>query len=341
MTFLRLGHNRFLVSVALLLGVAGCAEQSNVVASVDGDPITRDELASYLAVKQSVRVNVTGAVSGGSVLAEVQDSLGFQGLEDLIRDRVIIHLAKQRGVYPEKVDIENEIAYQKGRDSTVLPGLFQSGWDVNAVRQQLLLQLCAERIVTKGIVVTPADVDAYIAANPTILMRPASIRAYWILVGDASKEEAVDRELLSGQPFPSVATRYSQAEGAASSQGLFPEESLSQLPPKLQTILKSARESEVTPWIQTDHGLAKWYIDQIVPAMSVPADDSMRESIRRLIAMQRGSKLVDFDQLVRSALINCHVEFSVPGYESLWNDEVSNLAHGQTSILALPRPIGD
>jgi len=330
---------RFLPQALLLTFAFGCSSHSPTLASVDGDPITRDDLVSYLSVKQTVRVNPTVATDG-STSAQVADPLGYQGLEDLVRDKVVFHLAKQQGVYPSKHDIDDEIGFQKELDEDGLASLYASGWDVAAIRRQLTLQLCVSHMITKGVCVTDKDVDDYIAANPSIVQRPSTIRAYWILVSSASKKAEVDRQLLSGQQFQVVASQFSEADGAAASQGLFPDDRLGALPAKLQAILKTTGESQTTPWVQTTSGYAKWFIDQITPAITIPVDDAVRDTVRRQIAIQRGAKVNHFNQQLSYALLNCHVEFSIPGYEDLWEVEISNLAHGHSNLLTLPTPIG-
>ena len=327
-------------------GGAGGSLQGGDLAVIDGESVPMTEFYKYLAVKQRVRVDVAGRTVNGTVL----QTMGFQGLEDLIRDRIVRHIAKDEGVYPTEKDIEAEIDFQKKRDPNFLRNATATGLDLNTIRSQISLQLAAEHIVTKGITVTAPEVDKYIEANPAQFKDPEMADLFWILVSTDDQKKQVDGDLLAGQTFSAVATRYSQAEGARSQQGRFPQRVISRLPIQLQELVRKTGELKTTEWVKTTDGYAKWYVEKKTPAKNIKIDDTVKEMVRRQILIQRGQVANDLDKRVREKLLASKIDVKQQYYAGLWKDEVSNLQNAPTkpkaaaaadATAAPPAPAGD
>lgn len=302
-------------------GGAGGALPGGDLAVIDGESVPMTEFYKYLAVKQRVRVDVGGRQVNGTVL----QTMGFQGLEDLIRDRIVRHIAKDEGVYPSESDVEAEIDFQKRRDPNFLRSATGTGLDLNTIRSQISLQLAAERIVTKGITVTPAEVDKFIADNPSQFKDPATVDLFWILVSSEDQKKLVDSDLSTGQSFSVVASRYSQAEGARTQRGQFPQRVLSRLPIQLQDLINKTGELKATEWVKTTEGWAKWFVDKKTPAKSIKIDDTIKEMVKRQIAIQRGQVANDLDKRVKEKLLASKIDVKQTYYASLWKDEIANL----------------
>lgn len=331
--------------IALAITTGGCQGAGGVnlqggdLAVIDGESVPMAEFYKYLAVKQRVRVidNSTGKLVNGTV----DKTLGFQGLEDLIRDRIVRHIAKDEGVYPTEKDVEAEIDFQKKKDPNFLRSVTATGLDLNTIRSQISLQLAAEHVVTKGITVTPSEVDKYIADNPKQFKDPAQADLYWILVplseGPTPEKQKkdpnykptiadnADSELNSGQNFSVVATHYSQAEGARSHQGAFPQRVIDRLPVGLQNLIRNTGELKSTDWIKTTEGYAKWYVEKITPSHDLKIDSTVKEMVRRQIAIQRGSIANDLDKRVKTKLLGSKIDVKQTYYASLWKDEIENI----------------
>lgn len=318
-----------IAGLAMALTIGGCqgggggggSLPGGDLVTIDGESVSMNEFYKYLAVKQRVRVDVGGRSVNGTVL----QTLGFQGLEDLIRDRIVRHIAKDEGVYPTEKDVEAEIDFQKKRDPNFLRSATATGLDLNTIRSQISLQLAAENIVTKGIKVTPQEVHKYIADNPSQFIDPEAADLYWVLVSSDDQKKLVDSDLLAGQNFSAVATRYSQAEGARKEQGRFPQRVLGRLPVQLQELIRKTGELKTTDWIKTTDGWAKWYVQKKTKATKIKIDDNVKEIVRRQIMIQRGQVANDLDKRVKEKLLASKIDVKQTYYSSLWKDEIANL----------------
>src|SRR5512132_2013253 len=93
-------------SLAAVAALGGCrGENSEILATVNGDSITVDTFNKYLGVKTSCRVIVQGQV----VDLPVADTLAFQAMQDLVSRAVLEQMAKDEGVQPTPAQIESEI----------------------------------------------------------------------------------------------------------------------------------------------------------------------------------------------------------------------------------------
>src|SRR5690349_18238479 len=83
---------------AALLGLAGCqGGGGSNVASINGEPITMEQFHKYLEAKPEVQV----VLENGEVAnARVSETLAYQALQDLIRQRMIVQLAKDMKLNP-------------------------------------------------------------------------------------------------------------------------------------------------------------------------------------------------------------------------------------------------
>ncbi|MBI1756531.1 MAG: SurA N-terminal domain-containing protein [Fimbriimonas ginsengisoli] len=315
-----------LIPLALIaIALAGCGggADSGRLATVDGDTIGMDEFHRYLEIKPLVRVDPqNGAVVG---------TLGFQAMEDLIRQRVLRHLAKDEGVDPTEAQIKDELDFQMKRNPNFLRDATTAGLTVEQIKGRLANDLAARNLVSKGIKVAPAEIDQYIKDNPTQFFDPELVDLLWILVSNEDLKKQADRDLLEGQKFATVAARYSQAEGARAYQGLFPQRIVSQFPLALQEVVKDTGEMKSTDWIRVREGWAKWYVAKKTPPKPIKVDETIRELVRRQIAMTRGGKAIDLEKRVLDKLKASKIEIHVTAYRQPWDAVMDGLRAKQAA----------
>ncbi len=306
------------------LTLAGChsgGSDGGNLATVNGETIGLDEYHKYMERKPLVIVQT----QSGPAELPVAAPLGFQALRDLINRRVLLQVAKDDGVFPTAADVDKELEFQRKRDPQFIQKLLGQGMTIDDIKRDLTLDLAKERVVTKGITVTPADADKFIKDNPQRFMNPEQAKLRVIAVREASKKASVDKDLAAGQPFPQVAVAYSIAPDVRRTQGIFPISNVQQMPPELQAIVRSTPEGKVADWKQFGNEWAKIMVEQKIAAKPVAIDDTMKESVRRALAMEKGGQATDLAKRLVDKLRTSKVAVTPPALKTQWDTAFKSL----------------
>lgn len=322
-------NNYVVAAIAAALGSAGTfvalsqfgcgggstAAGGSELAVVNGDHISMDELYKHLETKQKVKV----LTNNGPAEANVAESLTFQGLQDLIVNQIIIQIAKDEGVYPTEQEVLKELDYQKKLNPNFLPQLTQSGMTVDRIKQQLTLELAKEKILTKGVTVTPQEAEDFIKANPKQFTEPATADLLWVFVKSDAAKAKVDQAILAGQTFSMVATQNSEFPGARSSQGRFPQRRVDQMPVELQKLVNATVEGRPTgTWLKLSDGFAKFYVEKKTAEKPIVWTPEKKEGVRRSIAKQRGALAIDLSRRVQEKLAKSKIDVKAKQMSEMW-----------------------
>lgn len=304
------------------LALIGCGKGGGEnIAVVNGEPIPSSEFSKYLERKPIVQV----VTNSGLVELPVAGSLGFQALRDLINRRILFQLAKDDNVYPSDADVNAELEFQRKRRPDFIQQLTAQGYTIDDIKKDLTLDLTKERILTKNVKVTPEEADKFIKENPSKFEQPQQAKLRIIAVRDAAGKKQVDQELANGTPFGQVAARYSIAPGARQSQGLYSETVVQRMQPALQAIVNGTQELKSTDWKQDGGQFVKIYVEQKVAAKPVPIDATMKEYVRRQLALQKGSEATDLGKRLIEKLKQAKIDVVAPAYKTPWETAFKNL----------------
>jgi hypothetical protein len=297
------------------------------VATVEGQPITKDEFYKYLAMKPQVTVQT----QNGAASARVSPSLGFQALTDLVRQRVLEQMARDEKVWPTDADVTKELEFQKKRNPDYIRQLNLAGFTLETIKRDAAITLAEQNLITKGITVTKEEVDAYIKENPKAFIEPARADLDFILAANADKAK-VDTDLASGQMFSIVAQRYSRSPylkqyGARFINRNDPNENrVDMLSDQLKGLVLKTPELKTTDWIVAGSGMsAKFYIKKKTPAKPIAIDDTMREMVRRALARERGSAANDLQKRIEDRIRDAKINIDVPEYREQWEKAIEQL----------------
>lgn len=286
----------------LAFGAIGCGKKdaaSDTIATVNGDTISTKEYLDYLERKNQVIVDT----SRGPQIAQSVGSVGLQALRDLVDRQLVIQLAKEDGVAPSQGDIVKELDFRnKQRADYTNQMVANTGMTLEMLKNDIAFDLSREHLLTKGITVTPADVDQYIKENPNQFMEPATANLLWIVVAEQNKTKQVDQDLAVGQNFQTVATRYSVAPQARETGGAYPVNQIDQMTPKLKEIVEKTPENKTTDWLQDGKNYVKFYVQSKSPAKPIKMDDIKKELVRRQLAIQRGQLGTDLARRLQDKL---------------------------------------
>lgn len=307
------------IAAAFLIGSFGCNRGGGTLATVNGEAVPMDEFTTFLQTKPEVRV----ITENGSATLPVDGTLGFQALQDMIGQRILLKIAKQEGVEPKADDVQKEIEFQRQLRPNFMASLTQRGLTLEQIKRGITIDLAKERLVTKGITISDKEVDAYIKGHPSEFIDPARAEMLWVFVKTEKGRKQVDKDLGSGQSFSTVAMRYSEYPGARSNAGKFRDPSgnspaISALPPALQAEVKRTPEQRSTGWMKLLDGWAKFYIERKTENKSIAVTPQMRQAYKRRLALERGSKTRDLQKQILGALKEAKIEIQPKAYRDAW-----------------------
>jgi parvulin-like peptidyl-prolyl isomerase len=317
---------------ATLVGIVSCNKGGgaggDIVATVNGTPISKEEFLQYMMLKQSVKV----MSNRGAVDAKVASPLGFQTLDDLVKQKLLIQMAKTAGVYPTDADVAKEINFQVEGDPNFVKNLTRQGMNTDMIRNALAVEISQRNLLTRGITVTDSDITNYIASHKKQFTVPESYDIVWVVVKNQADEKAVDDELKHGQDFAEVAKKYSIVPHAKEDGGMFNRHHLDEIPyPKIKDAIKKTPELKSTDWIPSDDqtGFAKFYVAKITPAKPVDMTDHLKEVLRRSLAMDKGSQAQDLQTQVTKQEVTSNVNIQMTGLQDIWKAYINSIQQQQ------------
>lgn len=281
---------------AVVLAGCGSSDPQGTLATVNGVPISEKDYFNYLQRKANVIVET----QRGPVQAIVQPDqpFGFQAMRDMIIDEMLVQIAKDQGVYPSDGDVAKQLKYLQDVSNlstgvNVVQEALKRGYTTDSFKKQVLIDLCKERIVTKGITISPQQVDDYIKMHPddTMFSDPPRISALMILIGkDKAKDKAkIDDELKKGQPFLTVAQNNSIDPDARAVAWHYHVDVVSKMPPQVRELLEKTDINQSTDWLESSEGYVKFYVESKVKAKAKDTTNpTLREFVRRALAQQQG-----------------------------------------------------
>jgi foldase protein PrsA len=322
----------FLSGLALagaLFGVAACKKSGagaggdETVAVVNNVPITKDEYLRYMMLKPTVTVQS----NRGAMEARIAQPLGFQTLNDLVRQKLVAQMAIDEKVYPTDDEVTKEIEFRVQGDPNFVKRLNAQGLDPSMIKNALAVEMSQFNLLTKGITVTPAEIDKYIKDTPREFTQPEQVDLIWVLVRSEAQKKLVDEDLSRGQQFEETAMRFSEARDAKNNRGRVPVTNVKELDAELQGPISKTAPLASTNWIKDKDGnWAKFYVNKRIPAQPIKITDRIRELVRRKIMLQRGGNANDLSARLQAKLKESKVEVSMLGLKDDWDRAMKNMA---------------
>ena len=277
-----------------LLALAGCGNAGKAaVVTVDGEAVDKDEFNQYIATKRTVRVVIQGQV----VEVPVAETLGFQALQELATQKIVLHMAADEGLMPTDKEIEEEIEFKKALSPSFLNDLKAAGYTMGQIKREVAYSLCEERLLTRGITVGAEEVDQMIKENPDQFIEPATVDVYQILALSDQRKQMVDQELRTSQSFKAVAAKLNQDPSGERKQ--FP---VNQLRDPVKSLIENAPPGFVTDWLPSGTGFVKFYVEGRTEAKPMDMTPERKEYLRRQIALSYGRQANDLPQQVSKSL---------------------------------------
>lgn len=311
------------VAALSLLLVVGCSKSAENLAVVNGEAITEEEFHSYLKVKPEVQVIVG---NGQIVSARVAETIGFQALQDLVRQRMVIQLAKDMKVEPTEKDVLAEVEFQRKRNANFVKDLLAQGLTLDQIKRSLKVDLAREKLLTRSITITTAEVEKFIKENPNQFIQPALVDSRWIFVKDDRGRRDVDRSLQSGAKFETVAVKFSQAPQASQNGGVFPQRVVSSIgAAPIRDILNNTPPGKESEWVKLTDGWAKFFVEERTAEKKLDITETDRLWLRRQLAVQRGLQSNDLDKRLLDKLKTSKIDISMRELKAPWETAMERL----------------
>ncbi len=306
------------ILIALLSGVLiGCNKGESGIATVDGAPISKEEFYEYVMRKPTVRVQT----ANGATSANVAGSLGLQGLNDVVNRQLLLQMAKEENVFPSENDVAAEIQFREKQSKGFVNRLTSEGIPLKAIRQDIQIELARFNLLTKGVKVTDAEVEKYVADNPKEFVEPERAELRWIFVPTPELRNQAQAELNKGQLFATVASQYSTAPNARQAAGRFPLVNVADFDnafPGLTKMVRATPERQATAWVPANAGFAKFYVERKIAEKKIQMTDTRRELVRRFIMIRRGSAATDLEERLIKRLKQAKIDVKVPELSKAW-----------------------
>lgn len=281
--------------VVLIAGLLGCGgKQGRTVAIVNGQPLTRDQFHETLEV-----------------------TYGRQGLIIAVLDTLVKQEAKKQNISVTDKEIEaqlDEMAKPYGGREVLLQRLKESGIGEQDWHAQIESELMTEKLATKGVTVTDAEIKDFFEKNRPQFDQPAMVKLHVITTDSQQKADEAYKRLMSGADFAAVAREFSTDATTKARGGETGWRSADTLrPAELATQAFALRVGQLSKPLRVDSRYTILRVDDRKEAKPASLDE-VKDLIRRELAMRKGENI---STLRERLLGGADVEVLWPRYKPL------------------------
>lgn len=267
----------------------GQVDNNRVVATINGEDLKGAEFYRRMEFLPDV-----GKIAGNEIITSTP---AFWVLERIITERMILALAKEKGVSPTQTEIDAEINLRLESNPKMFEEWTASGQPKSDLEFQIKVQIAQFKIATMGITVTDQEIDKFYKDYPSMFTIPKRYKLRVISVSDDAKKAQVDFQLQSGKSFAEVAKAMSEdvtkADGGY--YGTIQEDRLSEV---MRKALANVKVGGATAWLEAPNQKIKIYIDEILAPQLTPMDAGLRRSLRRKLMLDRGKTKNDVGKMM-------------------------------------------
>jgi peptidyl-prolyl cis-trans isomerase C len=306
MRFSRAGHSHFMAAVAALLLACNGVSDSDLVAKVNGDGITKTEF------DQAVERNMARYKGQSHQLPPgIETKIKESVLRRMIDDKIIEQKGKELGVAVSDEELEGKFKEHKDRfrtEEAFNDYLKRSGNTVENMRDDLKRNLLRDRVVEKlsgGVDVTDDETVKYYNENLPRFTEREQVKASRILLRLAPNATAADKKTLqkqakdiqkkaakSGADFAAIAKEFSKGP-EASRGGELGMLTRGRMTPEFDNVAFTLAPNKVSDVVESKLGYEIIKVFEKTPERQRPLDE-VKESIKNsLLARKRNEKRRD------------------------------------------------
>ncbi|MDD3364917.1 MAG: peptidylprolyl isomerase [Syntrophomonas sp.] len=218
----------------LFIGYQLVQSKNEVIASVNGEKITKDQLYDAL----------------------VQSS-GKQVLDSLISEKIVELEAKKQNIVVSDDDIQKEIDKyyeQYGGEEGFNQALATSGYTLDQVKKDIISNLKVKKILEPQITITEEELKAYFEENKATFAQEKQVKASHILVDSLEIANEVKQKLVDGGDFAQLAKEYSTDPGTKENGGDLGFFGSEQMAIEFEKAAFALKVGEISDPVQTEYG---------------------------------------------------------------------------------------
>ncbi|HEY0867118.1 MAG TPA: peptidyl-prolyl cis-trans isomerase [Fimbriimonas sp.] len=310
---------KFLLAATAFAAVSayGQVDNSRTVAVINGVEIKGAEYYRRMEYLPGV------GRRAGNTIAEFPP--GFLTLEQLITEKLVAQLAKEKGVAPSDVEVQAEMKVRLEEQPNLLAEWKATGRTEQELINQTRFELARFKLQTQGITITDQQVEGYYNENIETYTQPKQVKLRVIVVDKADQRAVVDKDLAAGKAFAEVA-KASSVDVSKASGGEFGTYPVTLLAPDLRKVIDAAKAGQVTTWVGGEQNgvgrYARFLVEEVTPAKKMTLDARLKRSIRREMILQRGTIRNDVEKQMREMRAKAKIDIKQPEFASIYESYV-------------------
>jgi len=245
---------------------------ADVVAVVNGEPITRDELYE-----------------------EMVRAVGREVLDELILIKLVQQEASARGVTVSPEEIAAEVAAIEddvGGPEQLASLLSLYGMTVEDLERQIHLNRLVRALAGDGIEVTEDEIRSYFDENRERLAKPEQVRARHILVETEEEARELRERYLTGEDFAELAREHSIDRGSANLGGDLGWFGRGVMVQPFEEAAFSLEPGQISEPVQSPFGYHLILVEEREEGAEAVLDEATRDSIREQLWEEKLSQRI-------------------------------------------------
>jgi foldase protein PrsA len=229
------------MSLVLITILTACGKEAfsgkaedNVVARVNNEVITKDELYDFL-VKEN----------------------GQTALNSLIATKIVELEAKNQDIKATEEDVQKEmdtITKQYGGQEAFEQFLIMYGYSLDDIKENVEMNLNIKRLLEPDLKIEEDEMKAYFETNKERFDEKEQVKASHILVDSEDKAKEVKEKLLAGEDFAKLAKDYSIDTGNNQQGGELGYFARGEMVQEFEDAAFSLEIGKISDPVKTNHG---------------------------------------------------------------------------------------
>jgi parvulin-like peptidyl-prolyl isomerase len=294
-----------------------------VIATVNGDEIKG---AEYFHRLEWYRVDPQNQLARLPV--------GFLTIKQLITERIVFQMAKEKGVSPTQPEIEAAEKDAIAATPNLLTDIKSQGRPESDLVQDIAYSLAQFNLQTFGITITDQEVEQHYNKYPDEFSTPKKYRVRVIVVQDELEQAAVDKELAAGKSFSDTAQAHS-LDVTKAVGGEFGEVSEADLAQTARDALGAIKIGQTTGWVRgasADSPRVKYLLEDVKPSTLKPLDDNLRKQLRRRLMIDKGNVRNSVIKDLTYATVHAKIVINQPEFQRIYDQLLKQMqAHPEGS----------
>lgn len=224
----------------------------------------------------------------GNTLAELPP--GLWALDQLITERLVLQLAKEKNAYPTDIEVTEEKAIRTKNNPDLVKIWTSAGRTEAELTERIRFELAQFKIQTAGITVTDQDIDKFYKENPAEFTSPKYYTMRVISVSDKAGQDSVDADLKAGKDFGEVAKAKS-TDVTKGIGGLLEPIPVDYMNNATKKAVEATKLKATTAWVSTGTEENPVFVKFFVDEITLPKKQELTPELRKAIRKRRQADL--------------------------------------------------